>query len=139
MLARSEAVRLEMSSAVRFLGQDGATAKEAVNIAARKAKLPTRLVERLRYRKIVRVAADVADAIREAVAAHQQKQEAAARHEIAILTARLQALETRFQTTDPDFHCFDIAPSLEPIGLAGADDRSGTAGAAARLNSRGRA
>jgi hypothetical protein len=119
IVSRSDAVRLEMASAVRVLGSDGSTAKEQTYLAARKTGLSSRLIERLRYRKITRVAADVADIIREAIAAHQAKQEALARHEITILTARLQALETRFRTVDEDFHCADVAPGIEPAGRAG--------------------
>lgn len=124
-MSRVDAVRIEMASAVRLLGDEGNSTKEATRLAARRTGLPDRLIERLRYRKITRIAADVADTIREAVSAHQAKQEALARHEITILTARLQALETRFQTVDPDFHSFDVAPSLEPAGMAGAAHRSG--------------
>ncbi len=119
IVSRSDAVRLEMASAVRVLGSDGSTAKEETYLAARKTGLSARLIERLRYRKITRVAADVADVIREAIAAHQAKQEALARHEITILTARLQALETRFRTVDEDFHCPDVAPGIEPAGRVG--------------------
>ena len=133
-VSRSDAVRVEMASAVRVLGSDGSTAKEQTYLAARKTGLSARLIERLRYRKIARVAADVADIIREAIAAHQAKQEALARHEIAILTARLQALETRFRTVDEDFHCPDVAPGIEPAGrvgfvdsaLADGDDEQGS-------------
>ena len=118
IVSRSDAVRLEMASAVRVLGSDGSTAKEETYLAARKTGLSSRLIERLRYRKITRIAADVADIIREAIAAHQAKQEALARHEIAILTARLQALETRFRTVDEDFFSADVAPGVEPAGRA---------------------
>ena len=134
IVSRSDAVRLEMASAVRVLGSNGSTAKEQTYLAARKTGLSARLIERLRYRKIARVAADVADIIREAIAAHQAKQEALARHEITILTARLQALETRFRTVDEDFHCPDVAPGIEPAGrvgfvdsaLADGDDEQGS-------------
>ena len=119
IVSRSDAVRLEMASAVRVLGSNGSTAKEQTYLAARKTGLSSRLIERLRYRKITRIAADVADIIREAIAAHQAKQEALARHEITILTARLQALETRFRTVDEDFHCPDVAPGIEPAGRVG--------------------
>ena len=125
IVSRSDAVRLEMASAVRVLGSDGSTAKEQTYLAARKTGLSSRLIERLRYRKITRIAADVADTIREAIAAHQAKQEALARHEICILTARLQALETRLETTDPDFFGGEALPALQslrgPGALAGPD------------------
>lgn len=124
IVSRSDAVRLEMASAVRVLGSDGSTAKEQTYLVARKTGLSSRLIERLRYRKITRVAADVADIIREAIAAHQAKQEALARHEITILTARLQALETRFRTVDEDFHSADVAPGIEPAGRVGFVDRA---------------
>lgn len=122
IVSRCDAVRLEMASAVRLLGDDATTAKEQTQLAARKTGLSWRVIERLRYRKVGRIAADVADAIREAVAAHQAKQEALARHEIAILTARLQALENRFREGDSDFHQFDVAPGIEPAGRTGADN-----------------
>lgn len=123
IVSRVDALRLEMASAVRLLGDEAATAKEATYIAARKTGLPARLIERLRYKKIGRIAADVADTIREAVAAYQARQEALARHEITILTARLQALETRFQTVDPEFYSFDLAAPVEPTGMARSEDR----------------
>jgi hypothetical protein len=120
IVSRSDAVRLEMASAVRVLGSDGSSAKEQTYLAARKTGLSSRLIERLRYRKIARVAADVADIIREAIAAHQAKQEALARHEITILTARLQALETRLETTDPDFFGGEALPALQSLRGPGA-------------------
>lgn len=141
IVSRVDALRLEMASAVRLLGDDAATAKEATHIAARKTGLPARLIERLRYKKIGRIAADVADTIREAVAAYQARQEALARHEIIILTARLQSLESRLCQTDPDFFCEEAVPAIRaaygegaafsgPRGAAG----SGTDGALEALN-----
>lgn len=129
-MSRVDAVRIEMASAVRYLGSEAATVKEATNKAARASGLPTRLIERLRYRKVGRIAADVADAVRDAVAAHQAKQEALARHEISILRTRLQALENRFQAGDSDFHQFDVAPGIEPAGRPRADDLAVADGAA---------
>ncbi len=130
IVSRCDAVRAEMASAVRLLGNEGATAKEQTYLASRRTGLSARLIERLRYRKIGRIAADVADAIREAVAAHQARQEALARHEIAILTARLQALESKFQSGDQDFHQFDVAPGIQPAGRPRADDLALADGAA---------
>lgn len=113
IVSRCDAVRVEMASAVRLLGDEGTTAKEQTQLAARRTGLSWRVIERLRYRKIGRIAADVADAIREAVAAHQAKQEALARHEITILTARLQALESRLASTDADFFGEEAIPALQ--------------------------
>jgi hypothetical protein len=114
-MSRVDAVRVEMASAVRLLGGEAATTKEATWLASRKTGLPARLIERLRYRKITRIAADVADTIREAIAAQQAKQEALARHEIAVLSARLGALESRFETVDPDFYGGEALPALQSI------------------------
>src|SRR5690606_38810820 len=80
-MSRAEAVRLEVASAGPLLGGDAPTAKEQTIKAARASRLSARIIERLRYLKINRIAADVADTIRDAVSAQQAKQEALARHE----------------------------------------------------------
>ena len=127
-MSRADAVRAEMASAVRLLGSEGSTAKEETYLAARRTGLPTRLIDRLRYRKIARIAADVADTIRDAVAAQQAKQEALARHEITILSARLHALEHQLNAVDPDFHGGETLPALQSLRSNGSLAGPGFAG-----------
>jgi hypothetical protein len=85
---RVEQIQDEMAIAVRFLGGEG-PAKQSINNAARAARLPHTVIERLRWKKIKRVPADLADTIREAVERHNEKGLGRARHEAFI--ARQQA------------------------------------------------
>ncbi len=95
---RVEVIQSEMASAVRFLGGEG-SAKEQITKAARAAGLSVTVVERLRWRKIKRVPADVADCIREAVERHNEESLFRAKHELyvaeqknAVLIARLREI-----------------------------------------------
>lgn len=97
---RVEVIQSEMASAVRFLGGEG-SAKEQITRAARAAGLSITVVERLRWRKVKRVPADIADTIREAVSRHNEESLSRAKHELyvaeqknAALMARLQAIGT---------------------------------------------
>ena len=85
---RVEAIQEEMASAVRVLGGSG-PAKEQNNRAARAARLPHTVIERLRWKKIKRVPADLADTIREALQRSNEENLSRAKHEAFI--ARQQA------------------------------------------------
>lgn len=104
---RVEAIRDEMSSAVRFLGGEG-SAKEAITKAAQAAKLSHTTIERLRWKKIKRVPADIADKIREAVARHQEEGLRRARHELLIAQQTNAALIAHLEAVDPAFHSATI-------------------------------
>lgn len=99
---RVEAIQDEMASAVRVLGGDG-SAKEQNNRAARAARLSHTTIERLRWRKIKRVPADIADAIREALARHNEESLSRAKHELFIQQQQAAALRSRLAEVDPDF------------------------------------
>lgn len=98
-MLRAQLIQDEMATAVRFLGGNG-SAKEQIMRAARAAKLSATTIERLRWKKVKRVPADIADAIREAVERHNEEGLARAKHELfvaqqanAVLLARLSALD----------------------------------------------
>lgn len=101
-IMRAELIADEMASAVRLLGGDG-SAKEQNNRAARAARLTTTTIERLRWRKIKRVPADVADAIREALARHNEETLSRAKHELYIAQNEAAALRRKLASIDPDF------------------------------------
>lgn len=100
-MCRVEAIQMEMASAVRFLGGDG-PAKDQINRAARATSLPHTVVERLRWKKIKRVPADIADAVRDAVARHNEESLARAKHELFIERQKSAALAARLRSIDPD-------------------------------------
>jgi hypothetical protein len=100
---RSELIVSEMASAVRVLGGNG-SALEQVNRAARAARLSHTVVERLRWKKIKRVPADIADAVREAVERHNQESLSRAKHEAFIAQRRAAVLAARLLEIDPDFY-----------------------------------
>jgi hypothetical protein len=99
---RVEAIQDEMASAVRVLGGDG-SAKEQITKAARAARLSHTTIERLRWRKIKRVPADIADTIREALARHNEESLSRAKHELFIEQQKAAALRARLAEVDPDF------------------------------------
>jgi hypothetical protein len=97
-MVRANAIQFEMAEAVRFLGGPG-SAKEQTARAARETKLSQTVIERLRWRKIKRVPADIADVVREAVERQEEKSLARAQHELTIaqitnarLVAELEAV-----------------------------------------------
>ena len=106
-IMRAELIVDEMSSAVRFLGGEG-TALAQNNRAARAARLPHTVIERLRWKKIKRIPADIADTIREAVERHNEESLARARHQLAIAERSNGALVARLMEIDPDFYGPDI-------------------------------
>lgn len=120
-MSRVESIRFEMSDAVRVLGEGGRTAGEQNHFAARKTGLPVTVIERLRWRKIVRIPADVADAVRDALDAATRRSEAHARHEARTLKRRVEALAALADSpSDPDFYGPRVAGVVEQarrIGL----------------------
>lgn len=117
---RVEAIQDEMASAVRFLGGTG-PAKEQNNKAAREARLPVTTIERLRWRKIKRVPADIADAIREALHRHNEESLARAQHELTVERAKSAALLSYFEASDPDFY----RPEIDRLRRSFAGDGRG--------------
>jgi hypothetical protein len=99
---RVEAIQEEMASAVRVLGGDG-SAKEQINRAARAAHLSHTTIERLRWRKIKRVPADLADTIREALARTKEESLSRAKHELFIQQQEAAALRARLAEVDPEY------------------------------------
>ena len=106
--AIAERVAEEMAAAVRLLGaetgglrtgESGRSVKAEISRAARASGLGPGLVKRLRYREVRRVPADVAEAVRAALARHdgrrQRRAEAATRHELFFLRKRLERIERR--------------------------------------------
>jgi len=114
---RSELIVSEMASAVRVLGGNG-PALEQINRAARVARLPHTVVERLRWKKIKRVPADIADAIREAVERHNEESLSRAKHEAFMARQQAAVLAARLSEIDPDFY----RPDIDRLGFG---DRGG--------------
>jgi len=110
-----DAIVDEMASAVRFLGGDGPT-KEQNNRAARAARLPVTVVERLRWRKNRRPFADIVDAVRNAVERHNEESLARAQHELAIARRTNASLISQLEAIDAAFHGPTIA-ALRRDGL----------------------
>lgn len=100
---RSELIVEEMASAVRLLGGDG-PAQTQNNRAARETRLPVTVVERLRWKKIKRIPADIADAVRDALHHHNEESLSRAKHELAIERRRSAALLSYLEASDPDFY-----------------------------------
>ncbi|TGQ11203.1 hypothetical protein EN858_14870 [Mesorhizobium sp. M4B.F.Ca.ET.215.01.1.1] len=117
-MMRVESIQLEMASAVRLLGGDG-SAKEQVRKAARAARLPHTVVERLRWKKIKRVPADLADAIREAVERHNEEGLDRARHEAFIARQQAAVLAARLREIGGDRY----GPEIDRLGLGRSDTR----------------
>jgi len=99
---RAELIADEMASAVRLLGGDG-PAKSQNHRAARETKLSVTVIERLRWKKLKRVPADIADVVREAVARHNQESLNRAKHELHLAQIEAAALKRRLEQIDPDF------------------------------------
>ncbi|WP_349366754.1 MAG: hypothetical protein ABL311_04495 [Nitratireductor rhodophyticola] len=108
---RVEAIQDEMASAVRLLGGEG-SAKEQINKAARAARLPITVIERLRWKKIKRVPADLADAIREAVARQNEESLGRAKHELFIAQQKNALLAAQLREIDPDLY----GPEIDRLG-----------------------
>lgn len=104
---RAELIVDEMALSVRLLGGSGQE-KEQNNRAARMARLPHTVIERLRWKKVKRVPADIADAVREAVARHNEESLARAQHEAFIAKQQAAIAIARLQEIDPDFYGAEI-------------------------------
>jgi len=100
---RAESIVLEMASAVRVIGGDGPALAQN-NRAARETRLPVTVVERLRWKKIKRVPADIADAVREALERHNEESLSRAKHEAFIARRQAEIMAARLAEIDPDFH-----------------------------------
>lgn len=85
-----EAIRTEMAFSVRQMGGDG-KAKDQNRRAARFTGLPITTIERLRWKKMQRVPADLADWVRIKLDQYNDHVERLARHENEILRAQLEA------------------------------------------------
>lgn len=109
-MLRAEAIASEMAEAVRLIGGDG-SAKEQISRAARSARLPLTVVERLRWKKIKRVPADIADAVREAVERHTEECQNRAEHELYLARRQNAALAARLAEIDPAYA--RLVPSLD--------------------------
>ncbi len=121
---RADFIRAEMADAVRLLGADGRSAAEQNHRASRQTGLPVPVIERLRWRKVKRIPADVADVVREALARSNRRAEALAKHEALILKRRVQALaDLADNPTDPDFYSARVAGVVEQARRIGILDR----------------
>lgn len=90
LVAEVDAIRDEMAAGVRLLGGGPEViAKHANQRAARVTGLPIQTIERLRWRKIKRIPADVYLAVTSAMERHAQRIEQKARHDAAVLDALL--------------------------------------------------
>lgn len=124
-IMRAELIQLEMASAVRILGGDG-SAKEQIVKAARATRLPHTVIERLRWRKIKRIPADIADVIREAVHNYNEESLSRAKHELFLARQANAALAARLAEIDPDLYRPDIDRLRRaPVGDRGATDLQG--------------
>jgi hypothetical protein len=117
---RAELIVDEMAEAVRFLGGSG-PAKQQNNTAARAARQPVTVIERLRWRKIKRVPADIADSVREAVQRHNEESLARAKHELFVARKENALLAARLGEVDPDFYGPEIARLRGPDSGAGSE------------------
>lgn len=111
---RAELIIDEMASAVRVLGGDG-PAKHQNNKAANRTRLSITIIERLRWKKIKRVPADIADAVREAVERHNEESLARAKHEAFIARRQAEVIAARLDEIDGEFYGPEI-DRLRSIG-----------------------
>lgn len=115
---RVELIQMEMASAVRVLGGEGPALVQN-NVAARAARLPVTVIERLRWKKIKRVPADIADSIREALERYNEESLSRARHEAFIAEQRAAILSARLMEIDPDFY----GPEIDALRRTASGDR----------------
>ncbi len=116
---RAELIQSEMASAIRFLGGNGPALVQN-NTAARETRLPVTVIERLRWKKIKRVPADLADAVREAVERHNEESLARARHEAFLARSTAAVLAARLAEIDPDFY----GPEIDRLGFGDGTGRN---------------
>lgn len=115
---RAELIVNEMASAVRVLGGEGSALAQN-NTAARAARLSVTVVERLRWKKIRRVPADVADAVREALQRHNEESLSRAKHELFVAQQANAAMAARLHEIDADFY----GPEVDRLRGAAVGDR----------------
>lgn len=121
---RAELITIEMASAVRVLG-GGGPAKDSINKAARAARLSHTTIERLRWKKIKRVPADIADAIRDALHRHNEESLRRAQHELTVERHRSAALLAYLEASDTDFYRPEIDRlRREAAGSGRGDDQA---------------
>lgn len=114
---RTELIVDEMAGAVRVLGGEG-SAKQQNSRAARAASLPVALIERLRWKKIKRVPADVADAIREALTRYNEESLRRARHEIHLAQVQNAEIAEELAAVDPVRFRAEIHRLRQPLAAA---------------------
>lgn len=107
VMNRVQCIREEMASGVRFLGGPG-TAKEQNWKAARITGLSQTIIERLRWKKIKRIPADIVDCVRESVERHEIQGLARAKQEILIARQQAALMAERLAQVDPDFYGAEI-------------------------------
>ena len=93
-MSRVEVIQDEMASAVRVLG-GGGLAKEQITKAARKTGLTVTTIERLRWRKIKRVPADIADCVRDALERYEKETRSRAEHLLWIAQQENEMLRSK--------------------------------------------
>lgn len=108
---RAELIVDEMASAVRLLGGDG-PALQQNNRAARAAGMPVTIIERLRWKKIRRPFADIADRVRAAVNKHNEESLARAKHEAFLARKQAEIALARLAEIDADFY----RPEIDRLG-----------------------
>lgn len=119
---RVEVIQNEMASAVRLLGGEG-SAKEQISRAARATGLTFTTIARLRWKKIKRVPADLADVIRESVERQNEESLNRAKHELFVAQKLNEAMAARLLEIDPDFYGPEIARLRGPfVGSRRGDD-----------------
>lgn len=122
---RAELIAEEMASAVRLLGGDG-SAKEQVLKAARAVGLSYTTIERLRWKKIKRIPADIADAVREAVEKHNEEGLARAKHEAFIARQAAEIMAARLAEIGGDKYRAEIDHLRSALTASGhGSDRMG--------------
>lgn len=125
LVERREQQVWEMATAVRRLGRDADGAQRQIARAARLTGLDESTVGRLRWRKIPRIYGDVLEAVREAVARFDEKQETKAREAAQTLSVRLGALARMADHSgDPDFYSERVAGVVREAERLGLMDRS---------------
>jgi|UniRef100_Q11J32 hypothetical protein len=119
-IMRAELIADEMASAVRLLGGTG-TAKEQNWRAARATGLTQTIIERLRWKKIKRIPADIADTVREAVHQHNEGSLTRAKHELFIAQQKNAVLAAKLRAIDPDLYRAEIDRLGRPLSGLGRD------------------
>lgn len=117
-IMRAELITLEMSEAVRLLGGAG-SAKEQNYRASRLTGLSQTVIERLRWRKMKRVPADIADMVREAVDKNNEEGLRRAKHELFLAQQQNAKLAAWLQELAPDQFGTAINSLQHPSAMLG--------------------